>query len=504
MSRIDKSTQKSVVQILKKFRVDVAIVTSNAEKDIEKVLEGIPVDIAEYLEEICVFDDSSDDWTYETAIKAGQKLKMRKLKVFRTPMDRGYGGIQKIVYTYAIKNKIDFVIMLHGDGQYGREYLYQVILTFADVDTDMVVGSHMYKPMQALKGELPLHKWLGDVIITWIENKILGTNFSGCPTRYRAFRLEKLRSIPFQHNSDDLNFDTEILIQFISSGCKIVEIPIPTHYQIRYVNGLGYAWHCFKCVVKYRLFTIGLFYDPLFDFGLFETGNYYLKKARNSLHQYVLKKDFSREVVLDIGAGRGYISAEIAGQASRVVALDYIRPLKLSERVESLAVDLNNNFESNLGLCKFDTVLALDVIEHLKCPEVSLQQIARVLKNDGRVFASTGNISFFIVRIMLLIGIFNYGKRGILDRTHSRLFTVRSFKHLFQAYGFEVEKIRGFGPPIRDLISEKWPVSWVDSILGFLARIIPGFFSYSFLLEARRKPTLEESYEATIETIHQE
>ena len=163
-------------------------------------------------------------------------------------------------------------------------------------------------------------------------------------------------------------------------------------------------------------------------------------------------------------------------------------------------MDLNGDFDSRLGFNKFDTVLALDVIEHLEDPEAAVQKIARILKPGGRVLASTGNISFIIVRIMLLLGFFNYGKRGILDLTHKRLFTVYSFKHLFQTYGFNVEKVRGFGPPIRDLISQQRPFSWIDSVLSFLARVMPSLFSYSFLVVARRLPSLEEVYEATLET----
>lgn len=104
------------------------------------------------------------------------------------------------------------------------------------------------------------------------------------------------------------------------------------------------------------------------------------------------------------------------------------------------------------------------------------------------------------MRIMLLSGFFNYGKRGILDITHKRLFAIYSFKKLFQTYGFKVEKIRGFGPPIRDIISSQHPYSWIDTVLSFLAKIMPEFFSYSFLIIAERLPSLDEVYKATIES----
>ena len=489
-------------QVLRDYKVAVLIVAYNAEKYIEKVLARIPVEIAELFAQIYVIDDSSVDRTYESTIEAGQKLNLNNLRVYRTPINRGYGGNQKLGYTYAVEHDFDFVVMLHGDGQYAPEYLPHMIAPFADGETDVVLGSRMLSPSHALKGGMPFYKWTGNQILTWFENKMLGVSLAEFHTGYRAFRVERLRQIPFKYNSDDFHFDTEILIQFLSAGGKITEVPIPTYYgdEISHVNGLHYAWNCVKSVMKYRLFNMGLFYDPLLDFNLFEQETYFFKKAPNSLHQYILGQDYSNQTVADLGAARGYISAEVAKQAASVVAVDYERPTQRSERVKTLSFDLNSDFDSALGFNRFDTVLALDVIEHLDNPEAAVQKIARMLKPGGKLLASTANVSFFIMRIMLLLGFFNYGKRGILDLTHKRLFTVSSFKHLLERYGFEVELVRGFSPPIRDMISSRWPFSWIDSILSWLARIMPSLFSFNFLLVAKRKPSLDEIYQATLES----
>lgn len=492
-------SEETAGRILRTHRVAVMILAYNAEKHIHSVLERIPGEVSKLLSEIFVIDDFSDDRTFTVAVEAGEKLGLKNLRVFRTPANQGYGGSQKIGYSYAINHGFDFVVMLHGDGQYAPECLPQLIAPFIDDRVDVVLGSRMLRPRDALRGGMPLYKWLGNRLLTWIENRALRVSLSEFHTGYRAFRTTTLKQIPFRYNSDVFHFDTEILIQFVSAGCMIREVPIPTHYgdEICHVNGLRYGFDCVRSVVRYRLFTVGLFYDPLLDFQLFECETYFFKRAPNSLHQYILRQGFSSdECILDLGAAGGYMSAAIAGQAGRVVAVDRELPRNCGTAV-ALSADIDGDFDVVFDRFTFDTVLALDVIEHLEKPEAAVQKIGRLLKPGGRVMASTGNIAFFAMRIMLFIGFFNYGKRGILDSTHRRLFTVTSFRDLFNKHGFEVELVRGFGPPIRDLISPKWPFSWIDSMLSSLAKTMPRLFSYSFLLVARRLPSLEEVYETT-------
>ena len=490
--------RRKALDILGSRRVAVMIVAYNAEKHIESVLARIPHDIVNGLAEIYVLDDSSGDATYDVTVEAGRKLNIRNLTVFRTPANRGYGGNQKLGYTYAMRQGFDVVIMLHGDGQYAPECLPDLIAEFGS-DVDMVLGSRMMDKRGALKGGMPFYKWIGNQLLTWFENMMLNSNMTEFHTGYRAFRVNTLRKVPFQYCSDSFHFDSEILIQFISAGCIIREVPIPTHYgdEVCHVKGLRYAWDCIKSVIKYSLFKVGLFYDPLLDFDLFESETYFYKKARTSLHQYVLTREFRPdEKVLDFGAAAGYMAAQIAKRAGHVTAVDYEAP-RHGGKAKAVAWDLSGDFEQIFGRDSFDTVLALDVLEHLDDPEIAVQRIARILKPGGCFLASTGNIGYVVMRIMLLCGVFNYGKRGILDKTHKRLFTLYTFKHLLRRYGFKVEEIRGFGPPICDMISSTWPFSWLDSISWALARLWPGMFAYNFLITASRVTSLEEVYRDT-------
>jgi len=491
----DAETLNVALEYARCNRVGLLIVAYNAEKTIESVLRRIPAELAACLAEIYVIDDFSRDNTAQAAADAGARLGMRNLRVFRTPANQGYGGNQILGYTYAIRQGFDVVVMLHGDGQYPPEHLPHLIAPFADTATACTLGSRMVRRLDALRGGMPLYKWLGNQVLTWFENRMLRAGLTEFHTGYRAYRLDTLRQIPFEHNSHDFHFDTEILIQLISWGRKIVEVAMPTHYgdEACHVNGLRYAWHCAKAVTKYRLFRMGLFYNRFLD-TQHDGPRYTFKEAANSLHQHVLRQDFRGERVLDLGAGSGRLGALVASQAECVVAVDLQRPPQEAARLATAAVDLNGDFDRQIAGSPFDAIVALDVIEHLNSPEEAVARAARLLRPGGRLFASTANVGFFIVRAMLLLGQFNYGRHGILDMTHTRLFTVRSFVRMLEDFGFKVESTRGFGPPIRDGISDRFPWSWIDSLLGWLARVWPRMFAFNFLVLARRKPSLDEVY----------
>ena len=160
----------------------------------------------------------------------------------------GYGGVQKIAYRYAIKNDFDFVIMLHGDGQYSPEKLPDVIENLISSGADGVFGSRLIKQKDALKGGMPFYKFVGNRVLTFIQNLILGTNFSEFHSGYRSYKVNALRKINFERNTNDFHFDTEILIQLFLINSKIKEISIPTFYgdEICHVNGMKYAFNIIK------------------------------------------------------------------------------------------------------------------------------------------------------------------------------------------------------------------------------------------------------------------
>jgi glycosyltransferase involved in cell wall biosynthesis len=486
------------VDVLSDTKVAIFVCAFQAEHFIESVLQRIPKELRAGFAEIYVFDDASSDRTVERARAAADRLGAN-FTVYRTPVNRGYGGNQKLGYLHAIRQGYDYVVLLHGDGQYAPECLPQIVEALGSEEPDALIGSRMINRRDALRGGMPLYKWVGNQILTTVENRLLGSGLSEWHSGYRAYKVDALRSIPFELNSDDFHFDTEILIQLLRTGRRIVELPIPTYYgdEISRVNGMKYALNCVKAVTKVRLQDVGLFYEPKFDFGRFEESGYVLKHGENTLHHDVLEREWPSDwQVADIGASRGAMSALLAEKVAHVTSVDRERPSEAG-RADARALDLDGDFDRELGHARYDAVVMLDVIEHLREPEEAARGVAAILKPGGTLYASTGNIAYVVLRASLLFGQFNYGKRGILDLTHTRLFTVYSFKKLLTNAGFVINEVKGFGPPIRDMVGESGTLRAIDTTSGALARAWPRLFAFNFLVVAQKSAELDDIYERT-------
>jgi glycosyltransferase involved in cell wall biosynthesis len=498
--QVDEDAVSAAEDVLRRTRIGVFVVAFQAEHFIADVLRRIPGRLRPLLSEILVIDDSSSDLTFEVARHAGDELGLENVTVLRTPFNRGYGGNQKLGYLHAIEQGFDYVVLLHGDGQYAPEYLPQIVNALGEDEPDALIASRMINRRDALRGGMPVYKWVGNQVLTAIENRMLGSHLSEFHSGYRAYKVAALRSIPFQLNSDDFHFDTEILIQLLSTDRVVKEIPVPTFYgdEISRVNGLKYAANCLKAVSKVRLGQAGLFYEPKFDFGIFDETGYRVKQADNTLHHDILARRWPREWhVADLGSSRGVLSAKLAEKVEHVTSADVVKPPDAGA-AEAVELDLDGDFDQVLGKHRYDCVLVLDVLEHLKQPEEGVRKIAAILKPGGTLYASTGNIAFLVMRLSLFLGQFNYGKRGILDLTHTRLFTIYSFKKLLVNGGFRVKEVRGFGPPIRDMVGESAVLRTADTTSGLLARLWPRLFAFSFLIVAEKAEELEDIYARTL------
>lgn len=499
ISTSQNNTIETAKKVFQSKRVALFIVTYNAEKHIAHTLSRIPEWLRPLLSEIYVIDDSSTDNTISHALHAVKTMGLKNVSVMKTPNNQGYGGNQKIGYTYAIEKKHDIVILLHGDGQYPPENIPEIVACYIDTTVGAVFGSRMMKSFNALRGGMPLYKWIGNKILTFIENTFLKTKFTEYHSGYRSYRVDILRKIPFQLNSDDFQFDTDIIIQLIIQKCCIMEIPMPTYYGSEkcHVNGIEYAWGCFKSAVKFRLHNAGVFFQPNFEISEQETRNYTLKKATTSLHFFIQNLPWKKgEHVLDLGANDGLLAKEIVKKEVVITAADINIPDQITG-VRTIRLDANMDFVEILGKDSFDKIIALDIIEHLYLPEKSTKQIHQLLKEEGILYASTANIGYIIMRLSHLLGWFNYGKKGILDQTHHHLYTIGSFKRLLHNTGFEICEVKGFGPPIVDHFG--LGVFWrtIDHICWLLARLYPKLFSFNFLIMARKKISVEEKTELT-------
>ena len=485
MQEIEASARRT----LDENRVAVFVVAYNAERHIERVLRRIPEWIVERLAEIYIIDDHSPDTTFTTAQQIDWPANRAPLRIFRTPYNQGYGGNQRLGYLYALEQNFDIVVLLHGDGQYAPEALPHILAPYAE-GADAVFGSRFVNPRDAIKGGMPLYKWAGNRILTGVQNSLLGVHMSEMHSGYRSYRTSALRQVPFTRNSLDFDFDADIIVQFIAAGLKIVEVPIPTYYgdEICHVNGLRYAWQCLKTVIKYRLMQYEIFYDPKFDVRRKPTGPYTAKLAETSVHYHVRHRPVpAGSRLIDVGGGQGEAAGHaFAERGVEVTCIDQFADPS-DAQIKQHCVDLDQPWEPQFAVTKYDTALVLDVLEHLRSPENAITEIFKYLKSGGKLYASTGNIAYFPLRLSLLVGWFNYGRIGILDLTHTRLFTLDSFRRLLKNGGFRIDEVIGFGPPVQDLArSRSRFVILIDRFFARLARAWPTLFAYQIFIEATR------------------
>ena len=247
-----------------KKRIAIFVIAYEAVNTLDKVIDRIPKEVLDKVEEIFVFDDCSNDNTYYAGLGYKAVKKLDKLSIYRNPKNLGYGGNQKNGYQYAIKKGYDIVVMLHGDAQYAPEELPKLLEPLEKDEADAVFGSRMLG--NPLKGGMPVYKYYGNRVLTFLENRLLGMALSEFHSGYRLYSCHALKKIPFERCADNFHFDTEIIILFKDKNLRIAERPIPTFYgdEISRVKVLAYGLNCLKSIVKYKLYTQGFGKRPAF------------------------------------------------------------------------------------------------------------------------------------------------------------------------------------------------------------------------------------------------
>ncbi len=473
---------------VQKPRVLIFVVAYEAESTLARVLERIPSSIRELDFEVLVIDDGSRDRTFEVGAFA------RRVRVLYNAVNQGYGGNQKLGYAYALRQGFDFVVLLHGDGQYAPERIPELLAPLIAGSADAVFGSRMIVPGAARKGGMPLYKFAGNKILTWVQNRLLGVRLSEFHSGFRAYRVTALGRIPFHYNSNVFHFDTEIIIQLLRAGMRIVEVPIPTCYgrEICRVNGMKYARDVLFTTLASRLHDLNLLYDRKFDVGGPANLRYALKLGYASSHSLALDAIPAGACVLDLGCGPGDFARELRKKGCIVDGADQLTPVAPSpfrnftlwKEPERLELDLR----------PYDYVLLLDIIEHFKEPEKFLDALRRAshgIERRPRYIITTGNVAFAIVRLQALFGNFNYGRRGILDLTHTRLYTFKTLRRLFEQCGFRIEQMNGVPAPFPAAVGMNRFGLALVKFNSLLIRLSRGLFSYQAFLVATPLPTVD-------------
>jgi 2-polyprenyl-3-methyl-5-hydroxy-6-metoxy-1,4-benzoquinol methylase len=361
-------------------------------------------------------------------------------------------------------------------------------------EADAVFGSRMLVRWDALKGGMPLYKFVGNHILTAFQNWVLGSNLSEFHSGYRVYAVAALKTLPFDRNSNDFHFDTEIIIQLLVSGLRIKELPIPTYYgdEICYVNGMKYAWNVVKTSLQSRLQSVNLFYDRRFDCVPPENGTRYPSKLDfDSSHSRILDLVLAGSRVLDLGSGMGAVGLALKTRKScTVIGCDLERGACTDDYDGFVLANLDHGIPEFPGE-RFDFILALDIIEHLHKPEDFLDQLRVLAAESGaQVIVTTANVAFILTRLSLLFGRFEYGKRGILDLTHTRLFTRASLRRAMTASPFTIQAEEGVIVPIPLVFGNGVLSRVLVAVSRFLVRVLPTLFSFQLLVVATARPTL--------------
>jgi 2-polyprenyl-3-methyl-5-hydroxy-6-metoxy-1,4-benzoquinol methylase len=474
-------------------RIGILIVTYNAVNTLTKVLKRITPQVWANVEEIAVFDDASQDDTYELAMGIKTLREMPKLTVLKHPKNLGYGGNQKAGYRYFIDKGFDVVVLLHGDGQYAPEILSHLYHPIVTGEADAVFGSRMMETYGGpLKGGMPLYKYTGNRILSTFENAALGLNLTEFHSGYRAYSLHALRKIDFTYMTDDFHFDTEIIIKLNHQGFAIDEVPIPTYYgsEICYVNGMKYARDVFRAVRRYKTTCRSVACHPEFREYFV---HYPVKHSRDSSHDYARRLAGTNHEVLDIGCGEGVLASEIKQAGNRVTGIDLLPRVERQDNLEQyFSADLDQGIQpviQALGGKRFDRVLLLDILEHLHSPENLLAECNQVLKSDGHLIVSLPNIANITIRFSLLFGRFNYSERGLLDRTHLRFFTRKTARRLLEECGYKILREEATVMPIElvlNLSPQNLVLRFCNRALALMTRMLPGLLGYQIVLVARK------------------
>ena len=240
-------------------KVIVVMPAYNASQTIVKTFEEIPFPL---VDEVILCDDASKDDTVEVA----KNLAINHLIIHK--MNKGYGANQKSLYNKALALGGDIIIMLHPDYQYTPKLIPAMCNVIGEGVYPVVLGSRILGK-GALKGGMPLYKYIANRFLTLVQNILMGSKLSEFHTGYRAFSRDVLESISFNNNSDDFVFDNEMLSQILYNGFEIAEITTPTKYfeeasSINFSRSVKYGIGVLRVSFIYCLCKIGVWNSKLY------------------------------------------------------------------------------------------------------------------------------------------------------------------------------------------------------------------------------------------------
>ncbi len=498
-SGLARSTSAPAAETSARPRVGVLVVAYNAATTLVATLDRLPESFTDSLDHIMVCDDASADDTYEIGL-AYQKRSTLPLTVVKHPRNLGYGGNQKAGYKWAIEHGLDIVVLLHGDGQYAPEIIEDVVAPLLAGEADAVFGSRMMEKGLALKGGMPMYKYVGNRILTTMQNTLAGTRLTEWHSGYRAYRTSALASLDLDSYTDEFDFDTEIILGLVSGGHTIKEVPIPTYYgdEICYVNGLKYARDVTADMVRFKARNLGLTTSLTTDTTRLsvvdDSAAYALKPSPHSSHGQLLAwlTDHAPARVLDVGCSDGAFGKLARQHGHHVTGVDIVTLPGVHDNLDVFhEIDLTRDADAIEGT--YDFIVAGDVLEHVTDPHALLSTLATKLNPGGEILISIPNFGHWYPRTRTALGLFDYDERGPLDVGHVRFFTRRSFDKLIKACNLHTLEATAVPSPT-DVLTRTTTSSKAKKALQTAGRIDnaatkawPTLFGYQFLYRLTTK-----------------
>lgn len=234
------------------MKIFVLMPAYNAGATVEKVFARIPAAVRERVERYVVVNDGSTDDT--AAALDRLRTQFPNLVALRHEVNRGYGGTQKTLLSYAVNHGADVGIGLHSDGQYSPESIPDLMAPFDEDTADIVQGSRMLGG-GALRGNMPLYKFVANKSLTAIENWAFGLRLAEYHSGYMLYSRKAMMAVPFQKLSDSFDFDLEMIVMAKVKGLRIREIAIPTIYadEVSHLRPVQYGMRVLKVVRDYKL-----------------------------------------------------------------------------------------------------------------------------------------------------------------------------------------------------------------------------------------------------------
>lgn len=414
------------------------------------------------IEILIIHDDSKDPTDKEPCTNkiSGSSI---PITLLTNPFEIGHGGNQKLAFNYAIERGFNVIVSLLESDQCTSETFIKLVDPLLTGEVQAVYGFEAKRFFQ------------------FLNPSILQPNCS-------AYCTKALSTIPFHLNSNHHDFNIDLLIQLNIKGAKIksISLPVCIGNDTHRFSFLKYAQKIIFCTLARKLHNFGIFYNPKYDFN--PSNPYQSKFHFYSSHSKSLEYIKGNEKILSLGSGPIELVEPFIKKGAKVSILDQdIDQHKSGDCEEAISIDLDS---LDLNLLKtndrFDLILALDIIEHLKSPEKLLEELSRDKRLiNAKIIITTPNIAFIAIRAMLLFGQFNYGNRGILDITHTRLLTFRSLKRMLTQSGYKIEKLEGIPVPFPIVINSHKLSSALIGINNILIKLAPSLFSFQIYCEAR-------------------